>query len=64
MHIKCKYRRAVCTHTWCFSCICFFAVSPNNETINVILLTITGAFVGGPSNIIGTAITADLGKIY
>ena len=20
MHIKCKYRRAVCTHTWCFSC--------------------------------------------
>ena len=21
MHIKCKYRRAVCTHTWCFSCL-------------------------------------------
>ena len=20
MHIKYKYRRAVCTHTWCFSC--------------------------------------------
>ena len=20
MHFKCKYRRAVCTHTWCFSC--------------------------------------------
>ena len=36
MHIKCKYRRAVCTHTWCFSCIhcCYWSErSPNIDLL-------------------------------
>ncbi|OBS78840.1 hypothetical protein A6R68_18772 [Neotoma lepida] len=36
--------------------------SPNNKSINALLMTITGFFIGGPSNMISSAISADLGR--
>ena len=36
--------------------------SPANQTINSVLLLLVGVLIGGASNIIGTAITADIGK--
>lgn len=36
--------------------------SPNDQVINGVLLAITGLFIGGPSNIISSAISADLGR--
>lgn len=34
----------------------------NGKLINGILMTVTGAFIGGPANMISAAITADLGR--
>ncbi|XP_072309330.1 sugar phosphate exchanger 3 [Eucyclogobius newberryi] len=39
-----------------------FSQSPNNQLINAVLLAITGFFTGGPSNMISSAISADLGR--
>lgn len=36
--------------------------SPNDQVINAVLLATTGFFIGGPSNIISSAISADLGR--
>ncbi|XP_069012993.1 sugar phosphate exchanger 3 isoform X3 [Embiotoca jacksoni] len=36
--------------------------SPNDQVINAALLAATGFFVGGPSNMISSAISADLGR--
>ncbi|XP_026548791.1 sugar phosphate exchanger 3-like [Notechis scutatus] len=35
--------------------------SPNNKPINAVIMAITGFFIGGPSNMISSAISADLG---
>jgi OPA family glycerol-3-phosphate transporter-like MFS transporter 3 len=40
----------------------FFTDSPNNKTVNAILMTVAGFFVGGVANLISAAISADLGK--
>lgn len=37
-------------------------VSPPNQLINGVLMTVLGFFIGGASNIIGTAVTTDIGK--
>ncbi len=34
----------------------------NSKTLNGVVMTITGAFIGGPANMISAAITADLGR--
>ncbi|KAJ0057392.1 hypothetical protein NL108_006087, partial [Boleophthalmus pectinirostris] len=39
-----------------------FSHSPNNQVINAVLLATTGFFTGGPSNMISSAISADLGR--
>lgn len=39
-----------------------YSQSPNNLTINGLLMTIVGLFVGGVSNLISAAIAADLGR--
>uniref|UniRef100_A0A8C9L7Z6 Sugar phosphate exchanger 3 n=1 Tax=Pavo cristatus TaxID=9049 RepID=A0A8C9L7Z6_PAVCR len=36
--------------------------SPNSKPINAVIMTITGFFIGGPSNMISSAISADLGR--
>lgn len=36
--------------------------SPNDQLINAVLLATTGFFIGGPSNMISSAISADLGR--
>ena len=37
-------------------------VSPDSKTINAVLLAVVGFFIGGPANLISSAISADLGK--
>ncbi|KAM4676310.1 sugar phosphate exchanger 3 [Discoglossus pictus] len=39
-----------------------YSRSPNNKAINAVLMAITGFFIGGPSNMISSAISADLGR--
>ncbi|XP_053575007.1 sugar phosphate exchanger 3 isoform X2 [Bombina bombina] len=39
-----------------------YSRSPNNKVINAVLMAITGFFIGGPSNMISSAISADLGR--
>lgn len=39
-----------------------FSGSPNDQVINAALLATTGFFIGGPSNMISSAISADLGR--
>ncbi|XP_034019660.1 sugar phosphate exchanger 3 [Thalassophryne amazonica] len=39
-----------------------YSRSPNDQLINAVLLATTGFFIGGPSNMISSAISADLGK--
>ncbi|KAK1906341.1 Sugar phosphate exchanger 3 [Dissostichus eleginoides] len=39
-----------------------YSHSPNDQVINAALLTTTGFFIGGPSNMISSAISADLGR--
>uniref|UniRef100_A0A8B9BKN2 Sugar phosphate exchanger 3 n=1 Tax=Anser brachyrhynchus TaxID=132585 RepID=A0A8B9BKN2_9AVES len=39
-----------------------YSRSPNNKPINAVIMTITGFFIGGPSNMISSAISADLGR--
>lgn len=39
-----------------------YSNSPNDMTINAVLMTIAGLFIGGVANLISAAISADLGK--
>ncbi|XP_032131719.1 sugar phosphate exchanger 3 isoform X2 [Sapajus apella] len=39
-----------------------YSRSPNDKSINAFLMTVTGFFIGGPSNMISSAISADLGR--
>ncbi|XP_069927513.1 sugar phosphate exchanger 3 isoform X4 [Oryctolagus cuniculus] len=39
-----------------------YSRSPNNKSVNALLMTVTGFFIGGPSNMISSAISADLGR--
>nr|XP_040028811.1 sugar phosphate exchanger 3 isoform X1 [Gasterosteus aculeatus aculeatus]XP_040028812.1 sugar phosphate exchanger 3 isoform X1 [Gasterosteus aculeatus aculeatus]XP_040028813.1 sugar phosphate exchanger 3 isoform X1 [Gasterosteus aculeatus aculeatus] len=39
-----------------------YSNSPNDQVINAALLAATGFFIGGPSNMISSAISADLGR--
>lgn len=39
-----------------------YSHSPNDQVINAVLLATTGFFTGGPSNMISSAISADLGR--
>ncbi|CAK6949838.1 sugar phosphate exchanger 3 [Scomber scombrus] len=39
-----------------------YSHSPNDQVINAALLATTGFFIGGPSNMISSAISADLGR--
>lgn len=39
-----------------------YSQSPNDKVINAVLLATTGFFIGGPSNMISSAISADLGR--
>ncbi|XP_042829528.1 sugar phosphate exchanger 3 isoform X3 [Panthera tigris] len=38
-----------------------YSRSPNDKSINALLMAVTGFFIGGPSNMISSAISADLG---
>ncbi|VDN23139.1 unnamed protein product [Gongylonema pulchrum] len=40
----------------------FYANSPNSVLVNSLLMALTGFFVGGPANLISSAVSADLGK--
>ncbi|XP_019814739.1 sugar phosphate exchanger 3 isoform X4 [Bos indicus] len=39
-----------------------YSRSPNDKSINALLMAVTGFFIGGPSNMISSAISADLGR--
>ncbi|KAG7320314.1 hypothetical protein KOW79_016167 [Hemibagrus wyckioides] len=39
-----------------------YSHSPNDQIVNGVLLATTGFFIGGPSNMISSAISADLGR--
>ncbi|XP_053718242.1 sugar phosphate exchanger 3 isoform X2 [Synchiropus splendidus] len=39
-----------------------YSHSPNDKVVNSALLAVTGFFIGGPSNMISSAISADLGR--
>lgn len=39
-----------------------YSRSPNNKVINAVIMAVTGFFIGGPSNMISSAISADLGR--
>ncbi|XP_056131603.1 sugar phosphate exchanger 3 [Lampris incognitus] len=39
-----------------------YSHSPNDQVVNSVLLATTGFFIGGPSNMISSAISADLGR--
>uniref|UniRef100_A0A3B4DF66 Sugar phosphate exchanger 3 n=1 Tax=Pygocentrus nattereri TaxID=42514 RepID=A0A3B4DF66_PYGNA len=39
-----------------------YSHSPNDQAINGVLLAVTGFLIGGPSNMISSAISADLGR--
>ncbi|XP_051911160.1 sugar phosphate exchanger 3 [Hippocampus zosterae] len=39
-----------------------YSHSPDDKTANAVLLAVTGFLIGGPSNMIGSAISADLGR--
>uniref|UniRef100_A0A1A8H045 Sugar phosphate exchanger 3 n=1 Tax=Nothobranchius korthausae TaxID=1143690 RepID=A0A1A8H045_9TELE len=39
-----------------------YSRSPNDQVINAVILAVTGFFIGGPSNMISSAISADLGR--
>ncbi|XP_031438934.1 sugar phosphate exchanger 3 [Clupea harengus] len=39
-----------------------YSHSPNDQVVNAALLATTGFFIGGPSNMISSAISADLGR--
>ncbi|XP_006145109.1 sugar phosphate exchanger 3 [Tupaia chinensis] len=39
-----------------------YSHSPKDKSINALLMTVTGFFIGGPSNMISSAISADLGR--
>uniref|UniRef100_A0A672H6U0 Sugar phosphate exchanger 3 n=1 Tax=Salarias fasciatus TaxID=181472 RepID=A0A672H6U0_SALFA len=39
-----------------------YSRSPDDQVINAVLLATTGFFIGGPSNMISSAISADLGR--
>uniref|UniRef100_A0A8C5ICU8 Sugar phosphate exchanger 3 n=1 Tax=Junco hyemalis TaxID=40217 RepID=A0A8C5ICU8_JUNHY len=39
-----------------------YSRSPNSKPINAVIMAITGFFIGGPSNMISSAISADLGR--
>ncbi len=45
-----------------FSSCNSIAESPNNELVNSVLMAITGFWIGGPANLISSAISADLGE--
>ncbi|XP_060562430.1 sugar phosphate exchanger 3-like [Ruditapes philippinarum] len=40
----------------------WYSNSPNDMTMNAVLMTVTGFFIGGVANLISAAISADLGK--
>uniref|UniRef100_A0A8C3WZ74 Sugar phosphate exchanger 3 n=1 Tax=Catagonus wagneri TaxID=51154 RepID=A0A8C3WZ74_9CETA len=39
-----------------------YSRSPNDKSVNALLMAVTGFFIGGPSNMISSAISADLGR--
>ncbi|KAM7120217.1 sugar phosphate exchanger 3 isoform 3-T4 [Molossus nigricans] len=39
-----------------------YSRSPDNKSVNALLMAVTGFFIGGPSNMISSAISADLGR--
>ncbi|XP_078676922.1 sugar phosphate exchanger 3-like [Branchiostoma floridae x Branchiostoma belcheri] len=39
-----------------------YSASPNNKTTNAGLMAVAGFFIGGPANLISSAISADLGR--
>uniref|UniRef100_W5NKF5 Sugar phosphate exchanger 3 n=1 Tax=Lepisosteus oculatus TaxID=7918 RepID=W5NKF5_LEPOC len=39
-----------------------YSRSPNDQVVNAVILAVTGFFIGGPSNMISSAISADLGR--
>ncbi|XP_043944416.1 sugar phosphate exchanger 3 [Protopterus annectens] len=39
-----------------------YSHSPNDKVINAVIMAVTGFFIGGPSNMISSAISADLGR--
>ncbi|XP_072856063.2 sugar phosphate exchanger 3 isoform X1 [Pogona vitticeps] len=39
-----------------------YSRSPNSKLVNAVLMAFTGCFIGGPSNMISSAISADLGR--
>lgn len=41
-----------------------FIDSPNNVLVNSFLMALTGFFIGGPANLISSAVSADLGKFF
>lgn len=57
-----EVKSAAVTQTPVYSVPPHLSGSPKNQLINSVLLATTGFFIGGPSNMISSAISADLGR--
>lgn len=44
--------------------VSYFLDSPDNVLINSSLMALTGFFIGGPANLISSAVSADLGELF
>uniref|UniRef100_A0A914X938 Sugar phosphate exchanger 3 n=1 Tax=Plectus sambesii TaxID=2011161 RepID=A0A914X938_9BILA len=61
-HLSSRTPVVVCMLAISTAALFGYSKSPNDMTVNVVLMAITGFFVGGPANLISSAISADLGK--
>nr|XP_060632828.1 sugar phosphate exchanger 3 [Anolis sagrei ordinatus] len=51
-----------CSLILAVACLFGYSRSPDSKPINAFLMALTGCFIGGPSNMISSAISADLGR--
>ncbi|CAG9540681.1 unnamed protein product [Cercopithifilaria johnstoni] len=61
-HFSSRTPVLVCLLIFSMGSLFAYANSPSNFLINSFLMALTGFFVGGPSNLISSAVSADIGK--
>uniref|UniRef100_A0A0R3S6J2 Sugar phosphate exchanger 3 n=1 Tax=Elaeophora elaphi TaxID=1147741 RepID=A0A0R3S6J2_9BILA len=61
-HLSSRTPILVCMLIFSMGSLFAYANSPGNVLINSFLMTLTGFFIGGPANLISSAVSADLGK--
>ncbi|KAL3983089.1 Major Facilitator Superfamily protein [Acanthocheilonema viteae] len=61
-HFSSRTPVLVCMLIFSMGSLFAYANSPDNVLINSFLMALTGFFIGGPANLISSAVSADLGK--